>query len=141
MEFILQGDFTKALQKYFQTHTTHNHSIDILKLIFIVQRSFPCKSQRAHFPTREPQDIPWSDLVHIPFRPDLSGTESATLNRESSDSELCDSNRAILRLPIFCDSTLLWFNSCFCFSLWNFWRFRARRSENPKNLLRLFLVP
>ena len=32
------------------------------------------------------------------FCPDLSGTDSAILNRESSDSESCDSNRAIPRL-------------------------------------------
>ena len=60
----------------------------------------------------------------------LSGTESAILNRESSDSESCDSIRAIPRslyALIGCDSdgdsesifrysTLLRFNSFFCFS-------------------------
>ena len=68
----------------------------------------------------------------------FSGTESAILNRESGDSESCDSNRAIprsLRLggdseSIFCDSTLLRFDSFLRFSLRNFWRFRARDSGN-----------
>ena len=57
----------------------------------------------------------------------LSGTESAILNRESSDSGSCDSNRAIPRSlsaligcdsdgdseSIFHDSTLLRFDSFF----------------------------
>ena len=78
------------------------------------------------------------------FLVSLSGTESAILNRESSDSESCDSNRAIPRSletltccdsdgdseSIFRDSTLLRFHSFFCFSLRNFWRFQARDSGN-----------
>ena len=43
----------------------------------------------------------------MPLHPSLSGTESAILNRESSDSESCDSNRATprsLSRLIGCDS-------------------------------------
>ena len=72
---------------------------------------------------------------------ELSGTESAILNRESSDSESCDSNRAMPRSletltgcdseSVFRDSTLLRFHSFFCFSLRNLnWRFQARDSGN-----------
>ena len=66
-------------------------------------------------------------LLRTMFGALLSGTESAILNRESSDSESCDSNRAIPRLlsalvgcdtdgdseSIFRDSTLLRFDSFF----------------------------
>ena len=74
----------------------------------------------------------------------LSGTESSILNRESSESESCDPNHAmpwfleaLIRCDsdgdsesIFRDSTLLRFNSFFCFSLQNFLRFQARDYGN-----------
>ena len=75
--------------------------------------------------------------------PHLSGTESAILNRESGDSESCDSNRASLKVALNidrrCDSdgdsesifrSSTRFESFFCFSLWNFWRFQAHNSGN-----------
>ena len=85
---------------------------------FSVDLDFWRRHLLPHLATPLPRDT---------LSPDLSGTESAILNRESSDSESCDSNRAIPRSlsaltgcdsdgdseSIFRNSTLLRFDSFF----------------------------
>ena len=86
----------------------------------------------------------WPSCDSIVFPRTLVAPESAIPNRDSGDSESCDSNRAIPRSlealigcdsdgdseSTFRDSTFAALGLIFCFSLRIFWRFQARDSGN-----------